>query len=604
MPESEFLFEVVDGVNTLVEYAPKSRNITTEFEGWTSTNKSHSTSSYHTYNFDVTVGVKLTFDWAVSSEEDYDWLKITLDGTQVLKESGSNFGSYEKVFTTEGSHELKVTYSKDGSASSGNDNAIISNVRLKKTIDQPEDVELPENYNGESYVIGEKVFFGNDKIKSVNMPNTVNGIGVEAFSGCTSLTSLSIPNSVTSIGRSAFNGCVSLTSIELPVGVTNLERGVFSGCTSLETVVINEGVETIGTDISVESVKGTFEGCTKLSNITIPETIVSIGKATFKDCKNLTEIELPASLESIHEGAFLYCSSLGVVKCMATTAPILSGVVFEGVNYITCELQVPAEAVSNYVNTENEWSKFRFVNNQIVIKDGKESNFSTTIRDCDKITYTRNLPNLYWNPLYVPFEIEVADVTDKYEVAYINAVHSYDKDDDGEIDELEMEVIKVKAGTTKANYPYLIKARNDEAKAMNISVEGATLYASTEKTLDCSSVYQKFEITGSYSRKSAEELSGKLAISLDGAWQPIMEGSYLNPFRLYLSITNRDDSPLKVNPSALSRVRIVEDGMTTGILDLTPATQKDNVIYDFSGRRVIEPRKGQLYIVNGKKVVY
>jgi hypothetical protein len=130
------------------------------------------------------------------------------------------------------------------------------------------------------------------------------------------------------------------------------------------------------------------------------------------------------------------------------------------------------------------------------------------------------------------------------------------------------------------------------------------LYAAEENTLDCSSVYQKFEITGSYSRKSAEDLEGSLAISTEGAWQPLSTGTYLNPFRLYLTITNRDDSPVEVEPTALSRVRIIENGETTGILDLTPAVKKETHIFDLSGRRVLTPQRGQLYIVNGKKVVY
>ena len=500
--------------------------------------------------------------------------------------------------------------------------------------------------------MGTGVFSACNSLKTIYIPNKVTTIPTDAFQNCYNLETVILGKSVTTIEQSAFYNCniktvikyssltidsYDLNRAENIINVTdlivsnNLVFGKISSvynlitylgkesdltlpnyCTGTTKYIIGSDAFSSSTTLKSVSIPSTvtsigasaFKSCSSLESITIPSSVKTIGNDAFKDCKDLTEIELPASLESINEGAFLNCSSLGDVKCMATTAPILSGVVFEGVNYINCELQVPAEAITNYVNTENEWAKFRFINNQIIIKDGKESNFSTTNRVCDKITYTRNLPNLYWNPLYVPFEIEVEDITDKYEVAYINAVHSYDKDDDGEIDELEMEVVKAKAGTMKANYPYLIKARNDEAKSVNVSVEGATLYASTEKTLDCSSVYQKFEITGSYSRKSSEELSGKLAISLDGAWQPIMEGSYLNPFRLYLSITNRDDSPLKVNPSALSRVRIVEDGMTTGIIDLSPATLKDNVIYDLSGRKVSEPRKGQLYIVNGKKVIY
>jgi hypothetical protein len=167
-----------------------------------------------------------------------------------------------------------------------------------------------------------------------------------------------------------------------------------------------------------------------------------------------------------------------------------------------------------------------------------------------------------------------------------------------------MEVVKIKSGTLKANYPYLIKARNQEAKAMTLSYENVTLYAAEENAVNCSSVYQIFEIKGSYSRKSADDLSGSLAISTTGAWQPLATGTYLSPFRLYLTITNRDDSPVEVEPAALSRVRIIENGETTGIINLTPTASQDMVIYDLSGRRVKVPQKGQIYIVNGKKTIY
>ena len=474
--EGDFVFGVIDGVNTLV----KCKLVSNLLEDWTSTNKKNSSTSSHSYSIAAKKGDVLSFDWAVSSEKNYDIFKVILNGKNILSESGNKSGNYKHVFEEEGVFSLVASYSKDESGKSGGDYGKIYNITFSGG--NYVDVQLPENYKEENYALGAEIF------KSTNV------------------RSVFIPENVVSIGENAFNGCTGLESV---------------------TSYITDELFEINTNV--------FEGIDK-------------------------------------------------TKCIL---------------YVIRGYKDVYERTTGWENSFNEIVEITEMN----LVDGKDYKNSKDLEGLN-ITYTRTLPNCLWNPLYVPFEIEVADVTDKYEVAYINAVHSYDKDDDGEIDELEMEVIKVKAGTTKANYPYLIKARNDEAKSVNISVEGTTLYASTEKTLDCSSVYQKFEITGSYSRKSAEELSGKLAISLDGAWQPIMEGSYLNPFRLYLSISNRNDSPLKVNPSALSRVRIVEDGMTTGILDLTPATQKDNVIYDFSGRRVIEPRKGQLYIVNGKKVVY
>ena len=151
----------------------------------------------------------------------------------------------------------------------------------------------------------------------------------------------------------------------------------------------------------------------------------------------------------------------------------------------------------------------------IVITDPyTENNF---IQDEDKenvsITYTRTLNNTEWNALYLPFEIPVSQLTDKYEVAYINAIHSYDEDDNGEIDRMSMEVIKLREGTLHANHPYLIKAWTAAAKQMSITVENTTLHKAESRTLDCSSVYTKFEITGIYEKMTSAQLAGCYALS-------------------------------------------------------------------------------------------
>jgi hypothetical protein len=221
------------------------------------------------------------------------------------------------------------------------------------------------------------------------------------------------------------------------------------------------------------------------------------------------------------------------------------------------------------------------------------------------LTYTRTLPNLYWNALYVPFEIPVSEIIDKYEVAYVNNVNSYDHNDDGTIDDMRMEVIKIKSGTLNANYPYLIKARNEEAKNMTITLENTTLFQSVETTIDCSSVFAKHEITGIYNKRYKNELpEGAMAISMAGAWQPIASDSYLNPFRLYMTITARDGSPVKVEPAAMSRIRIsvLGEDVETDIEETRSETK--NIILDLSGRSVLNPVKGGVYIVNGKKVIF
>lgn len=50
-------------------------------------------------------------------------------------------------------------------------------------------------------------------ITAVNIPNTVDTIGIGAFFGCENMTSITIPNSVKKIKTSAFGYCKKLTSI-------------------------------------------------------------------------------------------------------------------------------------------------------------------------------------------------------------------------------------------------------------------------------------------------------------------------------------------------------------------------------------------------------
>ena len=78
------------------------------------------------------------------------------------------------------------------------------------------------------------------------------------------------------------------------------------------------------------------------------------------------------------------------------------------------------------------------------------------------------------------------------------------------------------------------------------------------------------------------------------------EGSNVPANKAYLHVLT---SKLPSNPSA--RMIIVFNDETTGISSMQNVERiMLNEIYDLQGRRVETPRKGSLYIVNGKKVVY
>ena len=51
-------------------------------------------------------------------------------------------------------------------------------------------------------------------------------------------------------------------------------------------------------------------------------------------------------------------------------------------------------------------------------------------------------------------------------------------------------------------------------------------------------------------------------------------------------------------------IRFDDGDGTTDIEDAEIRNQKSEVVYDLMGRRVASPKKGELYIINGKKVIY
>ena len=150
--------------------------------------------------------------------------------------------------------------------------------------------------------IGPEAFWECNAIETIEIPNTVQSIGMQAFVWCSSLKRVVIPEGVTSIGESTFWGCESLEELILPSTLKTIGPENFYRCDSLKQLVIPEGVTSIG--------ELAFWDCGGLEEITIPSTVTVLKEDVFNGCENLHTVHLPDTLTTIESGAFSYCSSL------------------------------------------------------------------------------------------------------------------------------------------------------------------------------------------------------------------------------------------------------------------------------------------------------
>ena len=490
--------------------------------------------------------------------------------------------------------------------------------------------------------------FNRSGLTSITIPNSVTGIGGAAFSNCLGLTSITIPNSVTSIGSNPFEFCANLTSInvesenayydsrndcdaiirksdntlvsgceytDIPNNVASIGSAAFSGCQNLTSIIIPNSVTNIGWTA--------FSGCKNLTSINIPNSVTSIGEDAFAG-SGLTSIIIPNSVTSIEEYAFGACSSLKSVTinvnknlrmeydCFRCSPEkiILSGKTLPaytnsyGEFPYNATLYVPSSLYEDY-KSSSPWGNFkkieRWVDSPASLSDG-ETYINTMPSDNAEVSYTRNFDNTSWQALYIPFSMSYDDWKDDFEVAHINSIHQYDKDDDGIIDETVMEVVKIKNGSLIPNTPYLIRAKTTGEKT--ITVTNSTLCKSEENSIECSTMLAKYTFTGTYNPISASTLIENNYYAMGGGSLIMTDGSNgLKPYRWYMKIDARSPMYNVSNGAKTITINVVGEEETTGITNSQHLSPNDQ-IYDLNGRRVNQNNlKPGIYVKNGKKII-
>jgi hypothetical protein len=203
----------------------------------------------------------------------------------------------------------------------------------------------------------EKECFSYFKMKSIELPFSLESLGEECFKECSSLSSINLPTSFQSLGYRCFYKCSALPSLienQFLIEVSKITNYVNSITGSLsnkieslqksnlrisfkfpneqfnvirkwktilivyEDFIINDNIISMlnckeQTIILHPIIKGFEKECFsyfKMRSVELPFSLESLGEECFKECSSLVSINFPASLHVMGENCFSGCSEL------------------------------------------------------------------------------------------------------------------------------------------------------------------------------------------------------------------------------------------------------------------------------------------------------
>ena len=436
-------------------------------------------------------------------------------------------------------------------------------------------VKVPEKINGVPVTeIAGWVFFDQDKLTEVILPDTVTFIGNSAFNSCKRLTQFDFPDSLKTIEASAFTSCEALTSVDIPDGVTEIMTGAFSSCKALSNVSIPESVTFIGgrafsdtqwlSDKQAESPfvtvnhilidastcsgdvtvpndvnyiadsafsscrtvtgvviqngvtgigESAFVYCSMLSSISIPDSVTFISASAFSNCTSLTEIEIPDSVTTIDGRTFFYCEKLISVKLPAGLDKIGDGT-FQSCTALK-DIVIPDSVKSIGMQAFTSCSSLT----EIVIPDGVQSIGMMAFAGCSGLTEL-NIPDsvtqigtmAFSNSPNLVISGNPGSAAEQYALKFQQAYSAFSDISLTLSDDLGLNFcVRGLTAENAADYKVVFSGKCDEADADTALKEKQGRYCATANvSADC----------------MGEEITAKLYKLVDEQWKPLSEQSY------------------------------------------------------------------------------
>lgn len=394
-------------------------------------------------------------------------------------------------------------------------------------------------------------FQGFTKLTDARNFQNVTSIGDYAYSGCVGLTTLDL-SKVESVGEGAFSGCTGLTEVDL-VSVTSIGASAFENCGDAKT---KKGLTSVKwSEKTTVFPAYIFSGCVMLNSITGLDEATEFGDHAFYNCSKLNgNVEFSNALESVGEDAF---KGTYLTKVIVKSNPSMGEEAF-------------SDAVTLELNIED---KVNFVN------EGDNT--------FDKITYTRTFTAEKYATLVLPFVPDQV-VSGDLEVFELEKARENDC----------LVFKQVPASDFQPGTPYLVKAKKNLTE----------LTGTEAKSGMTNSTFGNWTMIGQYERAELNSTDAPANrryyyyTSANGGQFVYATGKLVvSPFRTYIV------GPIMTGSSSVRMMARGFDGGETAIdaVELEDLfTPTVGTCYDLNGCRVLAPVKGNMYIVNGKKVVF
>ena len=240
----------------------------------------------------------------------------------------------------------------------------------------------------------------------------------------------------------------------------------------------------------------------------------------------------------------------------------------------------------------------------VTLTDGEAYNSPVDIEVAD-FKYIRTFDAYKWQPLYVPFRMSLEQLAD-------NGLSVATPVDIEVVDETitRLNVQKLKSGSSKANYPSLIRCESDGEKTIELA--DVTLSAAKEGAIDCMSMTRYYYFNGVYQANKNLASNSEDAINYiikDGGLVLRNDDDVPAPQSWYMNVKIRQnpfggaDEPLSSDAKAMP-IYVIGEGYATGIENVNAAKEHiQQGIYDLQGRKLSQEPESGIYIKDGKKYV-